>query len=331
MDGTYRAGLEMPPDPTEAQPTGTVRVAHPPPTQPSNDLHGRSHAGGWGKALVVGLFAGVPTALFHQLSFLQTLKKRGEPIRGWAPGGSHLIGRGIPGIVPAVLRDVCYLTATQKQVQNSDASAGEAALCWALVVGAPIFFDTLSVKAVSPGYRRPQVTSLRGAVNVLRYGCPPEAVLGRLMWVPFYNLAYVTVQHQIGDADRTHETFGLVLGSFTASLVAYPAFMFKTALLLDQCEKDRSASESRRRPPWSSLRGSLARTFGYRSTTELWDTLLRKGGPITVLRRGFAGVGAHTVGNFGPDVLCMGFGRAAYMFLLLRGLAPSPHTDLPWQ
>lgn len=153
------------------------------------------------------------------------------------------------------------------------------------------------------------------------------------MWVPFYNLAYVTVQHQIGDADRTHETFGLVLGSFTASLVAYPAFMFKsvatainpttcspivnaslftlgffrrTALLLDQCEKDRSASESRRRPPWSSLRGSLARTFGYRSTTELWDTLLRKGGPITVLRRGFAGVGAHTVGNFGPDVLCMG-------------------------
>lgn len=52
MDGTYRAGLEMPPDPTEAQPTGTVRVAHPPPTQPSNDLHGRSHAGGWGKALV---------------------------------------------------------------------------------------------------------------------------------------------------------------------------------------------------------------------------------------------------------------------------------------
>jgi hypothetical protein len=61
----------------------------------------------------------------------------------------------------------------------------------------------------------------------LRYGCPPEALLGRLVWVPFYNLAYVTVQQQIGDADRKHETAGLIIGSLAASLVAYPAFMFK--------------------------------------------------------------------------------------------------------
>jgi len=187
----------------------------------------RAHAGGWGKALTIGVFAGVPTAIFHQVSFLQSLQKRGEVLRGWGPGSS-IMTRGVPGLVPAVLRDVGYLAATQKQVQNGgSASTAEAALCWSLVVAAPVFFDTLSVKAVSPGYRRPQLTSLSGVGRFMRYGCPPEAFIGRLVWVPFYNLAYVTTQQQVGDSDTAHETAGLVLGSLTASLVAYPFFMFK--------------------------------------------------------------------------------------------------------
>eukprot|EP00037_Helgoeca_nana_P004473 m.46003 g.46003 ORF g.46003 m.46003 type:complete len:364 (+) comp15321_c0_seq1:310-1401(+) len=296
----------------------------------------RGHSGGWGKALVIGVFAGVPTAVFHQLSFLQTLKKRGEPIRGWIPGATpslrNMLRCRVPGLLPAIARDVCYLAATQKQVQNASPALSEAALCWFLVVAAPIFFDTLSVKAVTPGYNRPKLTSLKGCSKFLRYGCPPEALLGRLVWVPFYNLAYVTVQQQIGDADRKHETAGLIIGSLAASLVAYPAFMFKTALLLDQVDQDRAPKGSRIPDShFNRLRGSLVRSFGFKSKAEIWYTLRQKGGLVTVLRRGFSGVGAHTVGNIGPDVFCMGFGRAAYMLLLVNGLAPSPHTNLLWE
>jgi hypothetical protein len=119
---------------------------------------------------VIGVFAGVPTAVFHQLSFLQTLKKRGEPIRGWIPGATpslrNMLRCRVPGLLPAIARDVCYLAATQKQVQNASPALSEAALCWFLVVAAPIFFDTLSVKAVTPGYNRPKLTSLKGWVTI---------------------------------------------------------------------------------------------------------------------------------------------------------------------
>ena len=64
-------------------------------------------------------------------------------------------------------------------------------------------------------------------LSLLRYGCPPEALLGRLIWVPFYNLAFIRVQQQIGDGSAAHETTGLIAGSLIASCVAYPFFMFK--------------------------------------------------------------------------------------------------------
>jgi hypothetical protein len=81
----------------------------------------------------------------------------------------------------------------------------------------------------------------------------------------------------------------------------------RTALLLDQVDQDRAPKGSRIPDShFNRLRGSLVRSFGFKSKAEIWYTLRQKGGLVTVLRRGFSGVGAHTVGNIGPDVFCMG-------------------------
>ena len=109
---------------------------------------------------IIGTISGVPTAVLHQTTFIKTLAQRGEVIRGMVPGRA-MAWWLVPGLLPSIARDVCYQSATQKQVQNSCPSMLESALCWVMVVAAPIFFDTLSVKAVHPGYSRPPLTSLR--------------------------------------------------------------------------------------------------------------------------------------------------------------------------
>ena len=184
---------------------------------------------GWTKATQIGVLAGVPTAFFLQIGFLQTLKQRGEPVRLTR---SWLLPAGIGH---ALARDCCYWTATQKQVlhppvgvswgwfsrpfslvaacrssgrnttlvprpilpppppcffqvQTPRPTFGEEAVMQFMVVAAPLFFDTLSVRAVEPGFKPPPLSN---PVALFRYGCPPQALLGRMMWIPFYNFACV--------------------------------------------------------------------------------------------------------------------------------------------
>lgn len=64
----------------------------------------------------------------------------------------------------------------------------------------------------------------------------------------------------------------------------------------------------------SRLRGTVARMFGERTMTDVFTTLKKPGGFLTLSGRIFSGVGPHTVGNFGPDVFCTG--RPSIVFTL---------------
>merc|ERR1719313_743745 len=88
-----------------------------------------------------------------------------------------------PGLGYALCRDIGYTTATQKQVQNAadgtNTGFQEVALNIMGITLMPLVLDTLSVKAVSPTFRLP-----RAPFELACAACPPQALIGRALWVP---------------------------------------------------------------------------------------------------------------------------------------------------
>lgn len=248
---------------------------------------------GWSKAVPIGIFAGIPTAVFLQVGFVRTLVERGEAVRPSRLGGLYP-----PGLGFAIVRDCVYWAATQKQVQTPKPTFTENLTCQFCVVGVPLVCDTLSVRVVDPAFKWPRTWSA-----TLALACPPVALLGRATWIPVYNWAYVVTQQRIGDDTWHKEAAGLVAGSLAASVVAYPLFVFKTNMLLS------SDAVSLRALP-RILADALARTCGAPkfSTIETHR-------PATVLAAVYKGLRPHTIANIGPDVLCMAIGRLAYKFI----------------
>jgi len=262
-----------------------------------------SDAEGWGKAIPIGILAGVPTAIFLQAGFVETLRKRGEAVRP-----SRLGGLAPPGLGYAVVRDCVYWAATQKQVQTPRPTWAEELTCQVCVVGVPLVCDTLSVRVVDPKFTFPR-TSWRAS---LATACPPVALLGRATWIPLYNWAYVVAQQQIGDETPAKEVAGLVAGSLAASFVAYPLFVVKTNMLLLQGDST---------SPWDAIRlvgRALARTAGLEPGKPT--------NPAAVFASVFKGVRPHAIANIGPDVLCMAAARAIFA-LLFAATAAAPSSS----
>ena len=246
---------------------------------------------GWSKALPIGILAGIPTALFLQAGFVETLRKRGEAVKPSRLGGLYP-----PGLGYAMLRDCVYWSATQKQVQTPKPTWSEELTCQLCVVGVPLVCDTLSVRVVDPKFQFPRTSS-----GILATACPPVALLGRATWIPVYNWAYVVAQQNIGDDGPVREVAGLVAGSLAASVVAYPLFVLKTNMLL---LSDGSFS------PVSALKligRSISHTLGATDKGSL--------SPATAVANVFKGLRPHAIANIGPDVLCMAAARAIYSLL----------------
>lgn len=275
------------------KPVADLDVQHSAPNR--NDSVNR-----WLKAGIIGTFAGVPTAFFMQVALTKTLKKRG--VQTGAPRHWLLP----PGIGFAMTRDVGYCLMTQKQVQNAGhglSTTVEDVGLNAAIVLVPLFFDTLSIKAVQPGFKTP---SFRSPLVVLRSTCPPEAVLGRVMFLPLYNWVYVQVQTLIGHENKTMEFVGLAAGSVCASIVAFPFFLFKTNLILLQSQQAPYTDAAH--PTNSIFKGANQNVIG------VSGFLLRckQAAVQSFSGRIFSGVGPHMLGNIGPDVLCVGFGRLVF-------------------
>lgn len=291
----------------------------PSSAKPENDPQG------WKKALPIGVLAGVPTGLFLQAGFVQTMRERGESVRP-----SRLMGLSPPGLSYAILRDCFYWAATQKQVQDVKPSWTEALICNFFVIVAPLFLDTLSVRAIDPKFSLPSgsFTTFAGARKLVALGCPPEALFGRMVWIPVYNWVYVSAQQSIGDSTPALEGAGLVIGSVAASVVAYPLFMLKTSLLLEPGAQGPAVSVSAgvaagagaplaRAVSGVRSFGCLAasaglRSMGTTSVSELRASLRTGAGAARLVGSLFAGWKPHLVSNLGPDVLCMGFARTIF-------------------
>mmetsp|Transcript_23847 Transcript_23847/g.31045 ORF Transcript_23847/g.31045 Transcript_23847/m.31045 type:complete len:283 (+) Transcript_23847:21-869(+) len=254
-----------------------------------------SDADGWSKAIPIGILAGIPTALFLQIGFVETLRSRGESVKP-----SRFFGMAPPGLGFAIIRDCVYWAATQKQVQTPKPSLLEEATCQFCVVGVPLVCDTLSVKIVEPKFEWPKTTRA-----TLLMACPPVALLGRMTWIPVYNWAYVVTQQNIGDKFWLQEVAGLILGSLAASVVAYPLFVLKTNMLLQQ-----SSSESLSPIHFFRIIGrAISRTAGVESLTKLPTR-----SPVAIFSSVFKGLRPHTIANLGPDVACMAAARTIFSF-----------------
>ncbi|KAJ1461338.1 hypothetical protein M885DRAFT_507261 [Pelagophyceae sp. CCMP2097] len=258
--------------------------------------------GGWAKALPIGLIAGLPTAMFLQVGFVQTLRLRGDKVR---PSSFGVVP---PGIGYAVVRDSVYWSATQKQVQTPTPTLWENLTCQFMVCVVPLVCDTLSVRVVEPTWKWPT-----GFVNTVSACCPPMALLGRTAYIPVYNWAYVSAQQRIGFETYYHEAAGLCVGSLAASLVGYPLFIFKTNLLLVQGDKSAFSLKE----TVEIIKGAISRTSGVSSFG-----MLRQVGLAATILKVWQGVGPHALANLGPDVACMASAR----FLYSR-LYPAPATD----
>jgi len=277
----------------------------------------------WTKATIIGIFAGLPTAFFMQIGFVKTLRARGEPLkktRHWLLP---------PGIGHAIMRDVIYSIATQKQVQNAQISGSstfaEDVALNAAVVFAPLFFDTLSIKTVKPAFVTP-----RQALALLKVACPPEAVLGRFLWAPLYNWVYVNAQASIGDENAGLELAGLIAGSIAASYVAFPVFMFKTNLLMPTSGGAAASSQSGgsmlvHMRQW----GNLMRTALIQTCGAGLKTLPSISNVVSNPQRLYKGAVPHMWGNVGPDVLCMAIGRMAFAQMVALGMVSSLYSAAP--
>lgn len=255
---------------------------------------------GWSKAIPIGIFAGIPTAVFLQVGFVKTLAERGIKLKP-----SRFAGLYPPGLGFAIVRDCVYWGATQKQVQTPKPTWTEELTCQICVVAIPLVCDTISVRVVEPDFKWPKTMS-----GTLAMACPPAALLGRATWIPIYNWAYVVAQQQIGTSSWIAEGAGLVAGSIAASFVAYPLFVLKTNLLLLGEERFTLSGL-----PRLAIR-ALLKSFGADSFRDL-----RKNGPRSAYKSLFLGVRPHAAANLGPDVLCMAAGR------LLYSLFFKPSTD----
>ena len=247
-------------------------------------------SGGWSHAAAIGVLAGIPTAAFLQVGFIKTLRERGVGV-----AKSRV---GVPGIGYAVVRDVGYWTATQKQVQTPTPTMVEELTMQFGVVVLPLVTDTLSVRVAEKGFVLPKEPGKLFAV-----ACPPVALLGRMTWIPLYNYAYVLAQQRIGDSTPIQEFAGLLAGSLAASFVAYPLFIFKTNLLL--CHDGGGALDARK--TLKLCGDATLRSFGASSLPAL-----RAAGAAAALSAVFKGSVPHAVANIGPDVACMAAARWIY-------------------
>ena len=158
-------------------------------------------SGGWSHAAAIGVLAGIPTAAFLQVGFIKTLRERGVGV-----AKSRV---GVPGIGYAVVRDVGYWTATQKQVQTPTPTLVEELTMQFGVVVLPLVTDTLSVRVAEKGFVLPKEPGKLFAV-----ACPPVALLGRMTWIPLYNYAYVLAQHRAAKESEIPNFKGSYLGRF---------------------------------------------------------------------------------------------------------------------
>ena len=264
-------------------------------------------SGGWPHAAAIGLLAGVPTAAFLQVGFIKTLKERGV--------GVAKSRFGVPGLGYAVVRDVGYWTATQKQVQTPKPTFLEECTMQFGVVALPLVCDTLSVRVAEKGFTLPKEPA-----KVFAVACPPVALLGRMTWIPLYNYAYVVAQQKIGDSTPVLEFAGLLAGSLAASFVAYPLFIFKTNLLL--CHDGGGALSLSKT---AKLCGDATlRSFGASSLPAL-----RAAGAAAAVSSIFKGSVPHAVANIGPDVACMAAAR--WIYKLAAGEKPGAARSTPPQ
>ena len=246
----------------------------------------------------IGILAGIPTAVFLQVGFVQTLRQRGEAVRPSRLGGLLPAGLGY-----AIVRDCVYWAATQKQVQTPKPTWAEEMTCQVCVVGVPLICDTLSVRVVDPKFAWPKTFRA-----TLAMACPPVALLGRTTWIPVYNWAYVVTQQQIGDKTPLRDVMGLVAGSLAASCVAYPLFVLKTNMLLLQGTEGSLSPTS----VFRLIGRSLAHTVGAGDSLSKVPTISL----TTLISNVFRGLKPHAIANIGPDVLCMAAARIIYSFCL---------------
>jgi hypothetical protein len=265
------------------------------------------------KAALIGVFAGVPTGFFMQTGFVKTLAARNAPLKR----SVHWL---LPvGVKYAVARGIVYTAATQKQVQNAQeggSSFSEDLALNAVIVVGPLFFDTLSIKTVSPNFKMP-----RNICSFLKTTCPPEAMLGRLIWVPLFNLVFVKVQASIGDSNSGVEFLGLMAGSIAASYVAFPAFMFKTNLLFAKVPNAVSPSTGMAFLSRSRLliKSALAKTLGFSERGLMHGLSEAARNPARL----FSGAMPHMLGNIATNVCCVAAGRLAFAQLAAMGMLES--------
>jgi hypothetical protein len=244
--------------------------------------------------MMIGALSGVPAALSMQIGLLASLRKRGIPTQP-----------GLPGVPYAASRDFLYLSGTQLQVQSPNMDGGARAAAMFLTVLAPIPLDTLAVRSVQPNYAGLRTYSGRSG-GMLRAIVPPQALMGRLLWIPAYNWVYCTGQHVLGEG-----LAGMAVGSVMASVLCFPMFMVKTNLLLQQEQIKQAGKQqgtAQRAPPGlpRQVIAAVRSTFGLDAGVA---------GLVPALRHAFRGVLPHMVTNLGPDCLCMGLARMAYASL----------------
>ena len=148
--------------------------------QASSSTGSSDVSGGWSTATAIGCLAGVPTAAFLQIGFIKTLRQRNVAV-----AKSRF---GVPGLGYAVVRDCAYWSATQKQVQTPKPSWWEELTMQFGVVAVPLVCDTLSVRVAEKGFKLPSEPA-----KVFAVACPPVALLGRMTWIPVYNLSLIHI------------------------------------------------------------------------------------------------------------------------------------------
>ena len=283
-------------------PTGLSRLQrHASEVRPSPE---RDDWSAMRRAALVGLLSGVPAALTLQVGLLSSLRRRGHGTRA-----------GLPGMPYACSRDFLYLSGTQLQVQSPSMDAKGRTAALFLTVLAPIPLDTLAVRSVHPNFAGLRAYG-RNSGSLLRAIVPPQALLGRLAWIPAYNFVYCAGQHQLGEG-----LAGMAVGSIMASVLCFPMFMVKTNLLLLQEQAQPKASAAAvgataaarpGPPPGAALSLPKQVLAAMRATFGLDAGMV---GLVPALRHAYRGVLPHTVANLGPDCLCMGMARMAYAAL----------------
>ena len=235
------------------------------------------------KSIMIGILAGLPAALAIQTGMLSSMKKRGI-----------LTKKGLPGIEYAIFRDFLYLSGTQYQIQNYNINIFDRFLTIFLTTLAPIPFDTLSVISTDPKFKGLSHYS-KNSKDLLHKIFPPQAIIGRIIWIPAYNWAYCKGQHTLGE-----NIIGMIAGSILASTLCYPLFMIKTNLLLMN-NSSNVYNRQARKDVFQLMKDILE---SYKITTGYNSGII---GFTNKVRYSYKGYIPHMIANLGPDCICMGF------------------------